>query len=67
MKLLGKDIGFLAMQYRLKKLWKPHARFDILDLGHGYFLIKFDTEEDRSEMVEGDPWMLFDHYLSIQT
>ena len=53
MKLLGKDIGFLAMRERLKKLWKPRAGFDILDLGFGFFLIKFDDEEDRSIVMEG--------------
>ena len=54
-KLLGKDIGFLAMRERLKKLWKPRAGFDILDLGFGFFLIKFDDEEDRSMVMEGGP------------
>ena len=66
-KLLGKDIGFLAMRDRLKKLWKPVAGFDLLDLGHGFFLVKFDDEGDRSKVVDGGPWMLFDHYLAVQS
>lgn len=66
-KLLGKDMGFLVMRDRLKKLWKPSAGFDILDLGFRYFLVKFDAEEDRSKVMDGGPWMLYDHYLSIST
>ena len=51
----------------MKKLWNPRAGFDILDLGFGFFLVKFDNEEDRITVMDGGPWMLFDHYLSIQT
>ena len=66
-KLLGKEIGFLAMRDRLHKLWKPTGGFDVLDLGYGFFLIKFDRDEDRTKVIEGGPWMLFDHYLSMRT
>ena len=66
-KLLGKEIGFLAMRDRLKKLWKPLAGFDILDIGFGYYLVKFDAEEDQAKVMDGGPLMLFDHYLSVQT
>ena len=55
MPLLGKDIGFLATQDRLKKLWKPRIGFDILDLGYSYFLVKSNSEEDRLEVVEDGP------------
>ena len=67
MKLLGKNIGFLAMRDRLKKLWKPIGGFDIIDLDYGFFLNKFDEDEDHFHVMEGGPWMLFDHYLSVRT
>ena len=65
-KLLGKDVGFLTMRDRLKKLWQPSGGFDIIDLGFGFFLIKFDNGDDRGKAVEGGPWMMFDHYLLIR-
>ena len=65
-KLLGKEVGFLTMRDRLHKLWKPSGGFDILDLGYGFFLVKFDVEGDRTKVIDGGPWMLFDHYLSIR-
>ena len=52
-KLLGKDLGFLVMRDRLKKMWNPFGGFDIIDLGFGFFLIKFDEEEDRANVVKG--------------
>ena len=51
----------------MKKLWNPIGDFDIIDLDYGFFLIKFDEESDRANVVEGEPWTLFDHYLSIKS
>lgn len=53
------------MRDRLKSLWKPSGGFDILDLGHGFFLVKFDEKGDRMKVIKRGPWMLFDHYLSV--
>ena len=65
-KLLGKEVGFLVMQDKLSKHWKLDGGFETIDLGYGYFLTKLDNEEDRTKVLEGGPWMLFDHYLSIR-
>ena len=65
-KLLSKDIEFMAMRERLKRLWKPSGGFELMDLGHGFYLLKFDLEEDKSKVLDGGPWMLFDHYLSVR-
>ena len=65
-KLLRKEAGFITLRDRLKKLWKPRGGFDMMDLGYGFFFIKFDLEEDRLKVKEGGPWMVFDHYLSIR-
>ena len=64
-KLLGKEVGFITMRDGLKKAWKLCGDFEMMDLGKGFFLLKFDREDDRSMVVEGGPWMVFDHYLSI--
>ena len=66
-KLLGKDVGFLTMRDHLKALSHPSAGFDLLDLGYGFFLLKFDAEEDRARVMDEGPWMIFYHYLSIRT
>ena len=65
-KLLGKEVGFITMRDRLKKVWKSSGGFDMMDLGYGFFLVKFDRDQDRPKVVEGGPWMVFDHYLTVQ-
>ena len=52
-KLLGKEVGFWAMRDRRNKLWKPCGGFEIIDLGYGFFLVKFDNEDDRTKSVGG--------------
>jgi hypothetical protein len=32
------------MRDRLKALWKLTGDMDVLDVGHGFFMIKFDLE-----------------------
>ena len=66
MNLLGKSVGFLTMKGRLNSLWKPVGGFHLLDLGYGFFLVKFDMRDDRLKALERGTWMLFDHYLSIR-
>lgn len=38
-----------------------------MDIGNGFFMAKFDYEEDRNKVINGGPWMIFDHYLSIRS
>lgn len=64
-KLLGKNIGCTIMKDRLHRLWKPKGGFDIIDVDNGYYMVKFDMQEDKDRIVAGGPWMLFDHYLCV--
>lgn len=65
-KFLGKPIGFVTMKDRFHKLWKLAMDFDLMDIGYGFYMVKFDIEDDRSKVINGGPWMNFDHYLTIQ-
>lgn len=64
--LLGKTIGFVVMRERLERLWKLAGSFDMVDVGHGYYMIKFDLLADREKVIERGPWMIFDHCLAVQ-
>lgn len=55
------------MSNRLGKLWKLMAGFDMIDIDNDYFMVKFDLEGDRVNVMEGVPWMNFDHYPTVQT
>ncbi|XP_057442300.1 uncharacterized protein LOC130734026 [Lotus japonicus] len=63
--LLGKKLGYRLMKTKLCALWKLSADFELLDVDNGFFLVKFDLAEDRKKVMEGGPWMIFDHYLAV--
>ncbi|KAK7250703.1 hypothetical protein RIF29_33302 [Crotalaria pallida] len=65
-KMLGRKIGYKALENRLKQLWVRRGVIDIIDLGYDYFLVKFSNEEDLNEAIVGGPWLLYDHYLTIR-
>jgi hypothetical protein len=39
---------------------------DMMDIGHGFFMIKFDLEVDREKVINEGPWMIFDHCVAIR-
>ncbi|KAL9404245.1 hypothetical protein Peur_001217 [Populus x canadensis] len=52
--LLGKSIGFTQKNdLRLKQSWRLSVGFDLMDVGHGFFMVKFDHEMDRLKIVNG--------------
>lgn len=65
-KLLGKTLGFLVMREKLRQLWKPKGGMDVLDIGHGYFMVSFDEHADKVKAMGEGPWMIFDHSLSVR-
>src|ERR1044072_488069 len=65
-KLLGKHIGYGALCEKLRHIWKMSGGYEVRDIHHGYFLVKFDLEEDKEKAISGAPWMIYDHYLSVK-
>lgn len=66
-KLLGKNISFPTLLIELKSIWRLSQGFDLQDVGHGYFMVKFDSTIDRWKVMSDGPWMIFDIYLIIKT
>lgn len=66
-KSLGKPLGFNIMKAKLTSIWKLMGGFEIMDIGNGYVMAKSEHEEDRNKVINGGPWMIFDHYLSVRT
>lgn len=65
-KLLGKNIGYRTMREKLERTWKLVAGFEIMDIGNGFYMVKFENNDDRSKVMFNGPWMIFDHYLTVQ-
>lgn len=63
--LLGKRLGFCTMMIKLASIWRLTRDFDILNVDNGFYMVKFDILEDREKVINGDPWMIFDHYWAV--
>ncbi|CAA0823411.1 Unknown protein [Striga hermonthica] len=65
-RLLGKRVSYFYMKEGLKRLWKPHGHLELIDLANGFFMVKFTREDDRDTALNGGPWMLSGHYVTVQ-
>ncbi|CAJ2652742.1 unnamed protein product [Trifolium pratense] len=64
-KLLGKRLGYNTMKAKLENVWKLTGGFELMDVGYSYYMVKFDGEEDKNKVINGGPWMIYDHYLAV--
>ena len=65
-KLLGKSMSYPMIKQKLKHLWRLLGGYDVMNVGNGYFLVKFDFQEDRMKVISEGPWMIQDHYLVVK-
>ncbi|XP_025635516.1 uncharacterized protein At4g02000-like [Arachis hypogaea] len=47
-------------------VWRIKSGFDLLDMGFGYFMVKFDAGEDHEKVMFGGPWLIDGHYVAIK-
>ncbi|KAI9125378.1 hypothetical protein K1719_003994 [Acacia pycnantha] len=45
---------------------KQRGVITLINIGHGFFVVKFSNKEDLSTALTGGPWMIYDHYLTVQ-
>lgn len=65
-KLLGKSISFFTLRARLARDWKTEYEYEIIDVGLGYYVVKFQSFPDSMAVLTGGPYKIFDHYLAVQ-
>ncbi|XVF27193.1 hypothetical protein REPUB_Repub14bG0086000 [Reevesia pubescens] len=65
-KLLGKVLGFQTLSARAKQLWQLEGKYKVVDLGQDYFLFKFEKKVDYKHVLEGRPWIIGGHYLTVR-
>ncbi|KAJ7014303.1 hypothetical protein NC653_003802 [Populus alba x Populus x berolinensis] len=44
---------------------KLNGGFELIDIGNGFFMVKFDLADDRAKIINVGPWMPFDHYFAV--
>ncbi|KAK5841946.1 hypothetical protein PVK06_004272 [Gossypium arboreum] len=65
-KLLGRNIGYNALQNKVTALWKPSQPFNLMNVENGYFLAKFKNPDDYERVLCQGPWVVFGQYLTVQ-
>ncbi|XP_015955326.1 uncharacterized protein LOC107479731 [Arachis duranensis] len=64
-KLLGRKVAYGILKRRLDTMWAKSGGINLIDVGNGFFVVRFYSEEDYWNVLEGGLWLLFDHYLTI--
>ncbi|CAN0908305.1 hypothetical protein LINGRAHAP2_LOCUS25213 [Linum grandiflorum] len=39
----------------MNSLWRPSTEVEFLDVGHGFYVAKFQGKEDATKALSGDP------------
>ncbi|KAL8161981.1 hypothetical protein V2J09_013470 [Rumex salicifolius] len=65
-KTLGTIIPHDVMIRRTKELWNPRGTMKVIDNTNGYYLIRFQLEEDYTRVLTEGPWTMFGHYLVVK-
>ncbi|KAI9111365.1 hypothetical protein K1719_017055 [Acacia pycnantha] len=65
-KLLGREIGYKLLFSILQPLWAKRGVINLINIGNGFFVVKFTNNEDYRNALTGGPWMIFDHYLTVR-
>lgn len=66
MKLLGKNIGFINLRNQINSMWQLMQPLEPIDLGNGFFIVRFTCKDDYEKVLQGGPWMILGHYLTVQ-
>lgn len=64
-KVIGISVGYVVMKDRLSRAWKLEGQFNLLYVGFGYFLVKFELVPYRDNVLTNGPWFVFDHCLGV--
>ncbi|XP_028099056.1 uncharacterized protein LOC114298645 [Camellia sinensis] len=49
----------------MTRVWGLQADFEALDIGNGFFIIKFDMVEDYTRVYTDGPRIVMDHYVTV--
>ena len=65
-KVFGRSVGYFFLVNKLRSLWCTSGEFSCVDLGYGFFLVRFESNDDFESILKGGPWFIGDHFLSIR-
>ncbi|XP_061354838.1 uncharacterized protein At4g02000-like [Gastrolobium bilobum] len=48
------------------KMWNISGAYEFIDLENDFFIFKFTDEKDYAHVLEDAPWIIADHYVTVQ-
>jgi hypothetical protein len=54
------------MKNKLESVWNLAGKFDLKEIGDGFFMVKFNNEEGKANVIDGVPWKIGDCYLFVR-
>lgn len=65
LKLLGKNVSFRILEHRTRNIWNLQQGCELIDLEQGFCMARFYSREDYFKVLEGGPWIILGHYLTV--
>lgn len=59
-KILGETLPLKLVVFKCLTEWNPHGDVDMVDIGNGFYLIKFSNVMDRNSVLHGQTWFVGD-------
>lgn len=59
-------MGYNFLSNRLKQLWGLSKGVKFIDLRNEFILAKFSYKEDMHYILEGGPWVVAEHYITLR-
>ena len=66
LKLMGRPLRYRALQTKLASIWRPSGMTHFIDIGYGFFIMRFDETKDYHHALMDGPWFVGDQYLHVQ-
>ncbi|XP_028765360.1 uncharacterized protein LOC114723332 [Neltuma alba] len=60
-------MGFMRMRRIVQAMWGKTGTVTLSDIGNGYMTATFTDIDDYYFALEGGPWLIQNHYLTVQT
>ncbi|CAL5355906.1 unnamed protein product [Camellia sinensis] len=64
-KVLGRAVGYRLLTQRMKQIWQLQHSIDVVDVGEGYYLVRFTCKADYVHVLLDGPWVILGHYLTV--
>lgn len=65
LKVLEKNFSFKVIELQIRQVWRLEQGCEFVDLEKGYLIVHFYCQEVYGKVLEGGPWMVLGHYLTV--